>query len=165
MPTLFDTEELDVVLKQIETEATSVLQAVSFTPITGKGMRGLRRVLAMAQYRSEVYDDGAFVQPVTLIGQVFHAAWGLTMRLNSYAIIVAETEKMATLYPLDDYISSGDINQGHNLPIIPKQFSQLADYPKAFRLKKGGTPEELAFREDSKTYYLWDGQANEFWPD
>jgi hypothetical protein len=55
-----------------------------------------------------------FTQPSgdTLVGKVFHAKWGSTMTMNSWAIVLRETQTQATLLPLKTKVIDGDANVG-----------------------------------------------------
>jgi hypothetical protein len=121
----------------------------------------------MTEYRSLLFDEGEFRQPVgsSIVGQVFVAPWGATMRLNDFAIVVKETEKTATFYPLQKYTVSGGINSGTELPIIPKNVGNLASSTEAFDLRKKEKDGALLFLEKHKTFGLWSGEPMQYWGD
>lgn len=98
----------------------------------------------------------------SLVGKVVHARWGYNCTINTFCIVVRETEHTILLYPLKKELLSGDDTAGSERPIlIAGNIDYLRNHPDTFRaqkrLRESG---ETYFSQRDRIFTLWDGQPH-----
>jgi Restriction endonuclease len=94
----------------------------------------------------------------TLEGKIFHARWGATMILNSFAIVLRESKGAALLMKLPKIGVSGDSLRGCEIPDLGIAALSYLDGKYVFRAKKKYQDNgQLYLWGDRELYSLWDG--------
>lgn len=93
----------------------------------------------------------------TLEGKVFHAHWGATMILNSFAIVLRESKGAVLLMELPTIEVSGDSFRGYETPDLGIAALRHLDVKHIFRAKKKYKDNgELYLWGNRELYSLWD---------